>query len=218
MIEVKHEIEISKPLDYLISYFMDPKNIMKYIPYFKEIHQIDENKFKVKIKWLFSLDFNVIRIYNKINNEIIYLISREGNIKINGQLIHILYKIGESRSKVLIRFVYEGLLESIVKRQAMKFLSNLSTRVFEEIIEVKKLESNSQFKIARQGIIEKEKLEDLIDFAMVESVNSSLQLILSDGENIIKMTFENGELKETIGNIDSLKNNIKYVIKMKKLA
>jgi len=218
MIEVKHEIEISKPLDYLISYFMNPKNIMKYIPYFKEIHQIDENKFKVKIKWLFSLDFNVIRILNKINNEIIYLISREGNIKINGQLIHILYKIGESRSKVLIRFVYEGPLESIVKRQAMKFLSNLSTRVFEEIIEVKKLESNSQFKVARQGIIEKEKLEDLIDFAMVESVNSSLQLILSDGENIIKMTFENGELKETIGNIDSLKNNIKYVIKTKKLA
>ncbi|MEM0174397.1 MAG: hypothetical protein QXI16_07830, partial [Sulfolobaceae archaeon] len=163
----------------------------------------------------------VIRIYNKLNNEIIYLISREGGIKVNGQLIHYIYKIWENRSKVLIRFIYEGPFESLVKRQAMKFMDNISIKVFEEIKEKEEIrEVNSKdslkaTKVLKQGIIRKDEVEKLIDFASVESVNTTLQLLLSDGEKVIKIVFENGELKEASGDISSLKSdNVKYIIRI----
>jgi hypothetical protein len=215
MIEVKNEVYIKKPISTLLNYFMDPKNIMKQIPYFKEIHQTGENTFQVKFKWLFSLDFDVLRIYNKFNNEILYIIKREKNIKVKGELHHILSETKDG-SRVLIRFIYEGPFEFLVKRQAMKFMSNLSDKLFEDVqVKVEHDTNNINLKSFKHGIINKEKLEEIMDLAAVESVGSILQLILSDGENIVKITFIDGEVKDINGDINSLKNNIKFVIKKK---
>ncbi|MBB5254491.1 STK_08120 family protein [Sulfurisphaera ohwakuensis] len=208
MLEVKKEIMINKSLDLLLSYFMNPRNIMKYIPYFKEIHQINENTFKVTLKWLFSVDFEVIRIFQKSTNEITYLVNRDSIPRIHAQLTHFLASIKQS-TKVIIIFKYQGPFEFYVRREAQKFLENLNDKIFEELSELNMI-------VIKEGVIKDDKFKDVIDLASIESVNSETELVLSDGDTIVRISFNNGKVIRTLGDINLLrKGEIKYLIKKK---
>lgn len=179
---------------------------MIYIPYFKEIHQINENTFKVTLKWLFSLDFEVVRLYQKSTNEITYILNRENIPRIYAQLIHFLASV-KHETKVLIIFKYRGPFEFYVRREAQKFLDNINVKIFEDVSEL------SEMKVIKEGVVENSEIKDLIDLAAVESRNSKTELVLYDGNVMVKINFENGKVVKTFGDINLLGKNIKYLLK-----
>lgn len=230
MIEVESKFQINKPIDVVVKYFSEPKNILKFVPYFDELYQIDESTYRFKLKWLMTLNLIAKKVCRKMEKdyEIIYEINKESKPRIHSQLYNFIAPINEG-SEILIKYIYEGPFESYVKREASIFMKKFEERAFEEISSFERTLTNIPLEITvnkptlngyiilKVGVISKnEEIDILLDFAEVESINGITELILSDSKNIVKIKFENGTVKETYGDIDKLTGNINYMIKKKK--
>ncbi|MEJ2776032.1 hypothetical protein WIW90_07380 [Sulfolobaceae archaeon RB850M] len=196
MISVKKEFNIPLPLKVVVNYFMKPENIMKFIPYFKDIKEIDENTFSVVIKWLFSVTFLVKRFYNPFTNDIVYKISRSGILKVNATLYHSIFRARDS-TKVIISFTYEGPFESLVKREAEKFMIGLSDEVVKEVL-------RSEEFVIEEGSMERFSLDRIME--MIRDRQEKLKVFIIHKDKIITIYFEKGNLKTVEGDLSSLYN------------
>ncbi|BFH72224.1 DUF3211 family protein [Sulfurisphaera javensis] len=221
--ELQYDFTTNAPKELILKYILDPQNLLKYVPAFKDLKQINENTWELEVKWLFTIKLTVKRIIGV--DEITYTIEKsEGLIKIKSYLRYIILspKVGQTTLRIL--FYYEGPFESIVKKQTEEYYKK-GKEMFEKDLQRIRGETNYTAEIPKINInvinmqtilakeIYKNEIEDILTKAMVESVNSKVIALLSDENQLVEITFENGSLVESKGDINSLKNKIKVILK-----
>jgi len=224
--EISHEFEVNVPKTLVIEYFSNPQNLLSHIPAFRDLKQIDENTWELDVKWLFTIKLTVTR--KIFTDEVNYTIKKsEGVIRLSGYLRHIIIPKRPNKTLIRIIFFYQGPFESIAKRQAeeylkkgMKFFEEDLNKMKEKIENVQEQENEIETKedlLKMETIMAKEvdksELEDIIAKAMVESIDSEVLLLISDGSNIVKLKFKEGSVEETKGDVNSLENRIKILMK-----
>ncbi|AWR96958.1 DUF3211 domain-containing protein [Acidianus sulfidivorans JP7] len=214
-------------------YLSDPKNLMVYVPHFKNLKEIDSNSWELKVSWLFSLSILVTREVS--SNEITYFLKKtSGMFKILSYLRFNILPKKDNKVDVILTFYYKGPFESIAKNQAKKFYEN-GQKIFQQEIQkinnnqpiivnnprnivTKVNESSSDIQILKMRTIlakeiEESELENIIEDSMVQSVGKTIVLILSDGENNVELKIKDGDLISQKGEIDKLHGKIKVIIK-----
>ena len=224
--EISHEFEVNVPKTLVIEYFSSPQNLLSHIPAFRDLKQIDENTWELDVKWLFTIKLTVTR--KIFTDEVNYTIKKsEGLIKLSGYLRHIIIPKGSNRTLIRIIFFYQGPFESIAKRQAEEYLKKGMKFLEEDLNKMKEKIENSQGQenkieikedlLKMETIMAKEtnksELENIIAKAMIESIESEVLLLISDGSNIVKLKFKDGSLEETEGDLNILENKIKVLMK-----
>lgn len=232
--EITRELEVNAPKSVVIEYFSNPQNLLPHIPAFRNLKQIDENSWELDLKWLITLKLIVKR--EILTDEVIYTIKKtEGNIKISAYLRHVILQKGPNKTLIKIIYVYQGPFEdTIAKRQAEEYFDKGMKIVEEDLNRIMKERMKEEIKIEQKqgdGIeikedllkmetllakeIDKNELESVIAKAMIESINSEILLLVSDGESVVQLKFRDGSLEESKGNIGSLGNRVKVLMKRK---
>ncbi|AAK41106.1 SRPBCC family protein [Saccharolobus solfataricus] len=219
--EKAYDFEVEAPPEVVRDYLMNPENLMKYIPHFKDLKRVDDG-WELYVSWLFTIKLKVKRVFT--NTDIIYLVEKsEGLIKIKSSLRFTIFPSKGGITIVRLVFFYDGPFESIVKGQADAFYRKgkevfktemtKEKRIQEEQNGVKGEVSIYEMKTIFSGKINKDELEKYLEIAMVKSVNSTVVVILSDERNIIEIKFKGGELVAQKGDLDSLSSPITILIK-----
>jgi len=230
--EIIREFEIDVPESVAMEYFSNPQNLLRHIPAFRGIKQIDENTWEMDLKWLINLKLIVKR--EIFSDEVNYTIKKtEGRIKISGYLRHILLQKGPNKTLVRINYLYHGPFEnSIAKRQAEEYFEKGMIFFEQDLKKMKEKLQNAQeygkggnrIEIKEDFLkmetimakeVDKSELDNIIAKAMIESVNYEILLLVSDGENIVQLKFKDGSLEESKGNINELGNRVKVLMKRK---
>ncbi|ARM74980.1 hypothetical protein [Acidianus manzaensis] len=211
----------ASPYSELLEYFNNPRNIMKYIPMFNDIINIDENTFLVKIGWIFNIDLKVFKISNK--NRITYIVEHKSFPSIVGKLDHILEpKQGQQNlTEINIIFYYSGPFEIIVKLQARKLYNSIQKQFSVNNYSNLKLEEKefneekTQMKTILSGTIDIQNIDTVISKAILESKENEIELIISKGDTSIKLIFIDGTLVKQIGSLSDLKGRSKFLLRKK---
>ena len=200
--------------------------MLKYVPAFKDLKQIDENTWELEVKWLFTIKLTVTRRIG--TDEVDYEIKKsEGLVKISSYLRYIIIPKRNGKTILKIIFFYKGPFESIAKRQTEEYYKR-GAKIFEEDLkrlkEGQKVTSGAQVSLGiKEDLlnmetimakeINKSELEDIIAKAMIESINAVVILLISDDITIVELKFKDGSLEEAKGNINALKDKIKILMK-----
>ncbi|WP_150111352.1 hypothetical protein [Candidatus Acidianus copahuensis] len=216
------KIITSLPQDYLLDYFNNPENITMEIPFFKSIKQTNENTYLVKVGWLISVETKVVKI--RLKNRITYMMEHRDFPRIIAKLDHKIEPLfGKSeQTTVEITFYYKGPFESLARSEAKKIYKRIrekfdiiAKKIAKPEMQQEEISYISGMKTINSGLIGRDNMEMLIDKVIVESVDNDVEIIFSDGENVVKMVFSKGDLVYSAGSINSLKDSIKYIIKKK---
>ncbi|MCI2414053.1 MAG: SRPBCC family protein [Candidatus Aramenus sp.] len=227
--EVSYDFEVEQGPDIVKGYLLEPENLMKYVPAFKGIERTGEDEWELKVSWLITLKLKVIRQMTR--DEITYLIKKTGGmIKVESYLRFVILPT-KGRTVVKLIFFYKGPFEGIAKRQTESFYKRgieifkrdmESARTPEKTTESKVVVSgNNQFpsilqmKTVEVKMISAKDVEDVIGEAIAKSLDAHVLLILSDGENVVELKFYGGDVVESKGDLKSLKEPIKVVVKTK---
>jgi len=223
--ELAYDFETNAPKAVILQYISDPQNLLKYVPAFKNLKQIDDNTWELEVKWLFTIKLTVTRRMG--TDEIDYDIKKtEGLIKIASYLRYILMPKRNGKTVLKIIFFYKGPFESIAKGQTEQYYKR-GMKIFEEDLkrlkEGQKVDNNQidlgikedllNMETVMAKEINKNELEDIVAKAMIESINTRVILLISDGNNIAELKFKDGSLEETKGDINSLNGKIKVLMK-----
>ncbi|QIW24772.1 DUF3211 domain-containing protein [Sulfolobus sp. S-194] len=220
--ELEYNFETNASKDVILEYISNPENLLKYVPAFKSLKKIDEDKWELEVKWLFTIKLKVKRIIG--TDEVTYTIEKtEGLIKISSSLRYVILTPKNRNTILKIIFSYEGPFESIAKKQTEEYYRR-GVEIFKHDLE--RLEGkhlNTQRIITKFDIlnmrtifakeIKKSEIEDILTRAMIESVNSRVLVILSDNKTIVELIFENGSLEDSKGDINNLGENIRILMK-----
>ncbi|MEM4000703.1 MAG: SRPBCC family protein, partial [Saccharolobus sp.] len=68
--EQAYDFEVEAPPEVVRDYLMNPENLMKYVPHFKDLKRVD-NGWELYVNWLFTIKLKVKRVFT--NTDIIYL-------------------------------------------------------------------------------------------------------------------------------------------------
>ncbi len=201
-------------------FFGNPSNIMRYIPFFKNISQISENDFIVNVGWILNIKFNVKRILAK--NRITYIISRNEQPKLSGKLDHFFEPLqgNTNLTKIKIIFYYKGPLEKLIKIEARRFYNKVKNVLYqnneEEVSDTEFNNIMNEMKTVLSGIIKNdEELDIIVNKAVIESMNTEIALIIGSDKNNIKFLFSKGNLIKEKGEMNNIKSGMKFVIKKK---
>jgi len=138
-------------------------------------------------------------------------------------------------TKIRIKFIYDGPLENTSRKEmeeAYKTIAiNLDADIkkyceekkcyTEEKDSTKKSIDNMSFKglkiyemktVLRKEI-QKSELDRILDQAAIDSIDKDIIVIIENGNGIIRFHFSNGDLVEKEGDLDTLGNNLKVLIK-----
>lgn len=222
---MEEEFTLTSPFPYndLLEYFSNPKNIMKYVPFFKEIEEIDKNVYIVKIRWIFNIKLKVFKILSK--NRITYIVEHKNYPRMIGKLDHIIEpKQGEiSTSEIKITFYYRGPFENLVRNQANKlyvlvrdkFGASNKDQTHSSQNEHNDPRPSSTMKTILSGTIDINEIENIVSRAITESQQNEIELIITEGENEIRFLFINGSIAEQSGSIDNLKGRSRFLLRKK---
>ncbi|AWR96502.1 hypothetical protein DFR86_02320 [Acidianus sulfidivorans JP7] len=211
----------SLPYEELLEYFNNPKNIMTYIPLFKEIDKIDNNSYIVKIGWIFNINLKVFKISMK--NRITYIVEHNAFPKISGKLDHI-FEPRQGKPNVTeidITFYYNGPFEKIAKLQSRKLYESIKKKFLNEETseeENKKdvfTEEKASMKTILSGSIDMQNIDSLISKAIVESNKCEIELIIGEGDSSAKLFFVDGNLVMQTGSLNNLKGRNKFLLRKK---
>lgn len=222
--EEKFTLISAFPYNLLLKYFDNPRNIMRYIPFFKEIREIDKNVYLVKVGWIFNIEIKVFKITSK--NRITYLVEHTTFPRMIAKLDHLIQpKQGASNLfEVEITFYYNGPFERLVRNQARKIYEKIKDKFSIEGIDeagLISLNENTAFpekeamKTILSGTIDMNEIENLIAKAILESQNNEVELIIGEGSKQVKFLFINGSLVSHFGSIDDLKGRNKFLLRKK---
>ncbi|MBW9140938.1 MAG: SRPBCC family protein [Candidatus Aramenus sp.] len=227
--EVSYDFEVEQSPEIVKEYLLDPNNLMKYVPAFKGIERTGEDEWELKVSWLITLKLKVIRQVTR--DEVTYLIKKtEGMIKVESYLRFVILPT-KGRTIVKLIFFYKGPFEGIARRQTEAFYKR-GVEIFKRDMELagtpeKTAESkvvvsgNNQFpsilemKTVEVKRISAKDVEDVIGEAIAKSLDAPVLLILSDGENVVELKFYGGDVVESKGDVKSLKEPIKVIVKTK---
>ncbi|MEM0362400.1 MAG: hypothetical protein QXH75_01095 [Sulfolobaceae archaeon] len=137
MIREEFELKLAANIEDARQYFCNPENILKYVKQFREIKQLDNELYLVKLRWLISLDFKVTRnIISSPNSAIItYKVVHEGFPKIDGTLEHIITKNSrENCTIVKIIFIYNGPFSTIARRESKIIFERVTKEIMNDFI------------------------------------------------------------------------------------
>ncbi|BAB66953.1 STK_08120 family protein [Sulfurisphaera tokodaii] len=224
--ELEYNFETNTPKDVILEYISNPENLLKYVPAFKSLKRLDENSWELEVKWLFTIKLKVKRIIG--TDEVTYTIEKtEGLIKISASLRYVILTPKNRNTILKIIFSYEGPFESIAKKQTEEYYRR-GVEIFKRDLE--KLEEKhlniqrvtTKFDILNMKTIlakgiKRGEIEDILTRAMIESVNSRVLVILSDDKTIVELIFENGSLEDSKGDINTLGENIKVLMKISQI-
>ncbi|QXJ32266.1 SRPBCC family protein [Saccharolobus shibatae] len=221
--EQAYDFEVEAPPEVVRDYLMNPENLMKYVPHFKDLKRVD-NGWELYVNWLFTIKLKVKRVFT--NTDIIYLVEKsEGLIKIKSSLRFTVFPSKGGIIIIRLVFFYEGPFESIVKGQANVFYKRgkevFKTEMTKEkriVIQERQNGEDGEVPIYKMktifsGKINKDELEKYLEMAMAKSVNSMVVVILSDERNIVEIKFKGGDLVSQKGEVESLSSPITILIK-----
>ncbi|EZQ11060.1 polyketide cyclase [Candidatus Acidianus copahuensis] len=231
--ETSYDFETYASPETIKEYLQDPKNLMKYVPNFKDLKKIN-NEFELDVKWLFTIKLEVN--LQTTRDEITYLIKKvKGLIKINAYLRFIILPTNRKTILKLI-FFYQGPFERLAKKQADLFYKRGKDIFSKDIENFKKIpdkesENSVLLENSREIVvnnnakpiylmktlfvkkINKSELEEVIENSMLESAEGEVILILSDEKNMVELTFKNGDLTFQKGDLTSLGDSIIAMLK-----
>ncbi|AWS00741.1 SRPBCC family protein [Metallosphaera hakonensis JCM 8857 = DSM 7519] len=198
---------------------------MKYVPSFKGLKETDHG-WELQVSWVITLTLEITRQIGR--DEITYLIKKNnGLIKINSYLRFVILPT-KDRTVVRLTFFYKGPFERIAKRQTEEFykrgveifkedLESMGSRPAEEAV-VRKSDPNSRLTLLKMKtllskIIDRGELDDVLEQAMIWSVNSEVIVIVSDGKGKVELVFDKGDLKTVNGDFNSLNDKLTVLVK-----
>ncbi|WP_240938801.1 SRPBCC family protein [Metallosphaera hakonensis] len=223
--ETTYEFETRRTMDVVKEYLMNPQNLMKYVPSFKGLKETDHG-WELQVSWVITLTLEITRQIGR--DEITYLIKKNnGLIKINSYLRFVILPT-KDRTVVRLTFFYKGPFERIAKRQTEEFykrgveifkedLESMGSRPAEEAV-VRKSDPNSRLTLLKMKtllskIIDRGELDDVLEQAMIWSVNSEVIVIVSDGKGKVELVFDKGDLKTVNGDFNSLNDKLTVLVK-----
>jgi hypothetical protein len=216
-VEATYEFETTESPETVKEYLANPYNLMKYVPNFKDLKETEDG-WELDVHWLFTIKLRIIRIVTE--NEISYLIKKsEGMIKLNANLRFIILPT-KGITKVNLVFFYQGPFERFAKRQADEFYKR-GVKLFEEDLKKRAVVQTAQgqeipvytMRTILAKKIQKDELEDILEDAMVKSVDRMIVLILSDGKNNVQLTFNKGDVISQKGDLNSLQGEVTVIMK-----
>lgn len=225
MFTEKFEYDLQIEPEVVRDFLMDTEKFREIVPQFKEITQINDNTFKVKLYWVFTLEFEVKReIAGGPNATIItYFMDHphwphvRSNIQYN-----IRNEFG--RTHLTVIFTYDGPFEGRAKSLAKEVDKRMRTELNNIIKEWRSKEKTTAIVQARKESlgdhtidilnmktmlakkIKKEELERTMEEALAMSVDKPLVVLLSDGVATVRLDLSNGEVVHAEGNMAELKN------------
>ena len=218
--QLVYEFKVNVHEDVVKEYLSDPHNLLKYVPHFKELKEV-ENGWELHVSWLFDIKLHVSRIIAM--NEVSYVVTKtEGLVKIKSELRFLIVP-QKDFTKVILTFIYEGPFQSLVKRQADSFYKK-GVEIFKkdmegmgkEVVEVKSTASGQvpvyMLKTVLAKKVTKAELDKVLEDAMIMSVDKPTVVILSDGSNKVTLSFRNGDLVSKEGDINSLNGEMITVL------
>ncbi|MEM3347738.1 MAG: SRPBCC family protein [Metallosphaera sp.] len=223
--EVSYDFETTSPPDKVKGYLMDPNNLMKYVPSFKSLKEM-EGGWELQISWLIKINLQITREVKK--DEITYLIRKvDGLIKIDSYLRFVILPTA-GRTVVRLTFFYHGPFERIAKRQTEEFYKR-GVEIFKRDLESspkltygtggsQQRRSDSdllEMKTLLAKKVDKSELDDVLEEAMMWSINSPVKVILTDGVNKVELILKDGDLEESKGEISSLGEKLTVLVKGK---
>ncbi len=215
--EASYDFETEENPETVKEYLMNPYNLIKYVPNFKDLKEVEDG-WELYVHWLFTIKLKIIRIVS--NDEISYLIKKsEGMIKLNANLRFIILP-SKKITRVKLVFFYQGPFERFAKKQADEFYKR-GVKIFEEDLKKKAIiqtTEGNQIPVYNMRTIlakkvQKQEVENILEDAMVKSVDKLIVLILSDGKNTVELTFNKGDVISQKGDLNSLEGEITVIMK-----
>ncbi len=221
--EVTYEFETTRPSNVVKDYLSDPRNLMKYVPSFKSLKET-ENGWELQVSWMITVTLRVTMQQSR--DEITYLIKKtEGLVKINSYLRFIILPT-KDRTVVRLTFFYKGPFERVAKRQTEEFYRR-GVEIFKRDLESAQVErkeereapNNAKLLLNMRTLLStqigKDQLDEVLEQAMLWSVNSQVFVLISDGSRRVELRFRNGDL-ESGGDLSSLGDKITVIVKGEK--
>jgi len=218
--QLTYEFRVNASADAVKEYLSDPHNLLKYVPHFKELKEL-ENGWELHVSWLFDVKLHVSRIITM--NEVSYVVTKtEGLIKIKSDLRFLIIP-QKDFTKVILTFTYDGPFQSLVKRQADSFYKK-GVEIFKKdmegmgkkVVEVRSSSSGEvpvyMLKTLMAKKVAKTELDKVLEDAMIMSVDKPTVVIISDGSNKVTLSFRNGDLFSKEGDINSLNGEMVTVL------
>ncbi|MFP3205142.1 MAG: SRPBCC family protein [Metallosphaera yellowstonensis] len=221
--EVTYDFQVNASQESVREYLMNPHNLMKYVPAFKDLRETDDG-WELEVKWLLALKMRVVRQVTR--DEVTYLIKKtEGIIKVNSYLRFIVLP-GRDATTVRLTFFYDGPFQGIAKRQAEGFYAR-GVEIFKadmekgaslrkEWNEVVPSEGKIyQMRTVLAKKIKRYELESILEEAMIKSVDYPVVVVVSDGNKMVQMNFRGGDLESQNGDLESLGENVTVLVKVR---
>lgn len=131
-----YECDCDVPQFYIMKYFADPANIIRYVKSFRSIVLVNEDTWKVEAKWLFYKANLYIRRVIRLNEILYYIEKSDGLLKGSAYIRFVVlpYKI-HRKYAIKILFVYEGSLSAFVELLAHEYYKSFKKKFQKEMVE-----------------------------------------------------------------------------------
>lgn len=205
-------------------YLSNPHNLMKYVPSFKSLKETEEG-WELQVSWMITVTLRVTMQQSR--DEITYLIKKtQGLVKVNSYLRFLILPTRD-RTVVRLTFFYRGPFERVAKRQTEEFYRrgveifkrDLESIPGEERREERGVPSNVKLLLGMKTLLSKQvgkdQLDEILEQAMLWSVNSQVVVLVSDGSRKVELRFRNGDL-ESGGDLSELGDMITVIVKGEK--
>jgi carbon monoxide dehydrogenase subunit G len=238
MIKEEFEIDVDVPSHVVLDYL---RNFLKFkdaLDFIKDAKLEKDNEYSGKVKLSFiPLSFDTKIIKNEVrgtNSSIVtYNILRSSWPSFSIRIDFIITPNTQTQSKVKCYLTYTGYMENLMKAELTQSISNLKKEIktgleLQKYIlpqnerrdktEVKVLESINtidilSMKTIYSGKVSKKDLKNILERAILESVQAKVLVMLSDTQNTVNLEIQNGDVTKIEGDINSLQENIIVLIK-----
>ncbi len=229
--EVTRLIEVRADVDEVMKYLENPYNLMKYVPYFKELRKLKENEWELVVSWVFTASFVVTMEVRK--NEVVYYLKESlGPIKVDSSLKFSLKPVGHE-TFIELTWKYEGPFGDLAKKVAEALyvdgVERFKWEVEREMVaeetkrEVRRRNDGEERKLDRSTlelsaltgeplVVNRDELDELMLMALELSFSMPLRLTLDDGKHVVELRIDEGGIVQRVGEIELLQGDIKVKV------
>ncbi|WP_373467962.1 SRPBCC family protein [Acidianus infernus] len=233
MIDVSYEFEYHEKPSVLMEYLSNPENWVKYFKPAKKLEKIGPDEWILYLHWFKTVKSKLTRVIS--NNESEFIINSLGWPKFKMALKTYILPAGNV-TKVRLEFIYDGPLEGTSKKEMEEAYKTLAISLGADIkkyceenkcYDKKEVDHSEKIvdTVSLKGLkiyemrtllkkeIKKSELDEILEKALAYSIDKDVVVIIEDGNEIVKFHFSNGDLVEKEGNLDSLGDTLKVLVK-----